>query len=242
MNLATLWLANKLEQYDVLSDEERAVLARLPEREGEVPKGKDIVVEGSHPTHSTLLIEGFCARYTLLPNGKRQITAIHIPGDFVDLHSFLVKKMDHGVVCLTPCRIAEVPHQSLKLVTNEHPHLLRLLWLNTLVDGAIHRQWLVATGAQNAVSHMAHFICEMYVRLTSIGKAEQYRFHLPMTQTELGDALGLSGVHANRSLQELRGQGLVSWQGNNVEILDWSRLQEFGMFDPTYLSVQQEPR
>ena len=242
MNLATLWLANKLGQYDVLSEEEKAVLARLPEREGEEPKGKDIVVEGSRPTHSTLLIEGFCARYSILPDGKRQITAIHIPGDFVDLHSFLLKKMDHGVVTLAACRIAEVPHRNLRLVTEEFPHLARLLWLNTLVDGAIHRQWLVAMGAQNALGHLAHFTCEMYVRLSSAGGAADYRFHLPMTQTELGDALGLSYVHVNRSLQDLRGKGLVSWQGSDVEILDWDGLQDLAMFDPAYLFIEREPR
>ncbi len=239
---AATWLARKLEQYDVLSDEEKAVLARLPENEHSVPENVDLVVEGSRPMASTLLIEGFCARYTLLPDGHRQITAIHIPGDFADLHSFLIKTMDHGVTTLTPCRVAEVRHESLRSLTNDFPHLARLLWLSTLTDAAIHRQWLVAMGAQNAVSQFGHFICEMYIRLKAVGMTDEYRFELPMTQTELGDSLGLSAVHTNRTLQELRRRNLLTFEGAKVEILDWNGLQDFAMFDPTYLSAWQEPR
>ncbi len=226
----------------MLSEEEVAALVRLPQNEHAVPESLDIVVEGSRPVASILLIEGYCARYTLLLNGSRQITAMHIPGDFVGLHSFLIKRMDHAVLTLTPCRVAEVRHETLRAVTSEYPHLARLLWLTTLTDAAIHRQWLVTMGAQNALSHFAHFACEMYGRLKAVGRVQQLHFTLPMTQTELGDTLGLSAVHTNRVLQELRGKRLLSWTGNEVQILDWDRLREVAMFDPTYLSSWQEPR
>lgn len=242
MQPAATRLIRKLEQYDVLSDEEKHVLEGLPEPEKVVGENQDIVVEGSRPAHSVLLIEGFCARYSLLPNGKRQITAVHIAGDFVDLQSFLVKRMDHAVMTLTPCRIAEVRHEKLRGVVDEHRHLSRLLWLSTLTDAAIHREWLIVMGAQDATSHLAHFFCEMYVRLKAIGYAQGYRFQLPMTQLEFADVVGLSSVHVNRTLQELRGRELMTLQGKDIEILNWDELREVGMFDPVYLSNWQEPR
>jgi CRP-like cAMP-binding protein len=238
----TNWLANKLSEYDVLSDQERTILAELPETSRDVQRGVDIVAEGTRPTRSTLLVEGFCVRYSILPDGKRQISAVHVPGDFVDLHSFLIKRMDHGVSTLGPCSIVEVPHQRLKQVTDTCPHLTRLLWLNTLVDAAIHRKWLVIMGGMDASGRLAHLISELHVRLSAVGKSANQRFVLPMTQSELAETLGLSAVHANRVLQDLRGRGLVSWIGNQIELLDLDGLHDLAMFDPAYLSIEQEPR
>ncbi len=235
-------LARKLEQYDVLSAEERGVLDAIVGPEQEVAANVDIVVQGSRPGYSVLLLEGFCGRYTLLPDGDRQITALHISGDFVDLHSFLVKRLDHAVATMSHCRIAEVQHRELRAVTEKQPHLARLLWLTTLTDAAIHREWLVALGARTAPSRLAHFVCETYLRLTLVDRARDNRFDLPMTQNDLGDTLGLTAVHVNRTLQDLRGRGLLAWHGGTVEILDWHALAKFGQFDATYLSYGQEPR
>ncbi len=203
---------------------------------------EDMVREGDRPADSKLLLEGFVARYKILHNGKRQITAIHVPGDFVDLHSFTLKTMDHAILALSPCKVAVVPHEVLHGITEEHAHLTRMLWLNTTMDGALHRQWLVILGRQDARGKLAHLICEMYLRLEVVGETEGYRFRLPITQAELGDALGLSTVHINRTLQELRGDGLVTWERSAVEILDWERLKAVARFDSAYLNLEHQPR
>jgi CRP-like cAMP-binding protein len=235
-------LVLKLEQYDRLSDDEKRALECAISRIRVIEADGDIVHEGERPSESNLLLDGFAARYKIFSNGRRQITAIHVAGDFVDLHSFLLKTMDHGVLALTPCRIAAVPHTVLEKITAEHPHLTRLLWLNTLVDGAIHREWLTAMGRLSATAHMAHFICELFLRLKIVGRTDGDTIQLPLTQAELGDTLGLSTVHVNRVLQELRKEGLIRWQGDALTILDWERLKAVGEFTPTYLNLQHEHR
>lgn len=235
-------LVLKLEQRDQLSDDEKRVLESAISRVRVVEADEDIVHEGDTPSESNLLLDGYAARYKIFSNGRRQITAIHVPGDFVDLHSFLLKTMDHGVVALTPCRIALVPHAALEKITNEHPHLTRLLWLNTLIDGAIHREWLTAMGRLSATAHMAHFMCELFLRLQAVGRTDGDTIQLPLTQAELGDTLGLSTVHVNRVLQELRKEGLIRWQGDALTILDWERLKNVGEFTPTYLNLQHQHR
>jgi CRP-like cAMP-binding protein len=235
-------LIRKLERRDVMSDEEKQALENAAGRVREVPADDDMAREGDRPTESTLLLEGFAARYKLLSNGKRQITAIHVPGDFIDLHSVLLKTMDHGVVALMPCKLCLFPHDGLRDITERMPHLGRLLWLNTLLDSAIHREWLVAMGRRPALSQVAHLICELFLRLQVVGLTEGYSFRLPLTQAELGDALGLSTVHVNRTIQELRANGLVAWRGDMVGIEDWPRLQQFAEFDPTFLNLENEPR
>jgi len=232
----------KLEQRDRLSEDEKRVLENAVSRVRLVEDDEDIVREGERPSESSLLLEGFAARYKIFSNGRRQISAIHVAGDFVDLHSFLLKTMDHAVLALTPCRIATVPHAALEKITDEHPHLTRLLWLSTLIDGAIHREWLTAMGRLSATAHMAHFICELFQRLNTVGRTDGDTIQLPLTQAELGDTLGLSTVHVNRVLQELRKEELIRWQGNALTILDWERLKNVGEFTPTYLSLQQEHR
>jgi CRP-like cAMP-binding protein len=235
-------LVLKLEQRDRLSDDERRVLEVAVVRVREVRADEDIVREGDRPVESSLLLDGFAARYKVLSNGRRQITALHITGDFVDLHSFLLKTMDHGVLALTPCRVGMVPHAVLEKITEEHPHLARLLWLSTLIDGAIHREWLTAMGRRSATAHMAHLVCELFVRLEAIGHVQDSTIQLPITQSELGDTLGLSTVHVNRVLQELRKEGLIRTRGNELTILDWERLQEVAEFTPTYLNLQKVRR
>lgn len=232
----------KLDQRDRLSDDEKRALENAITRIRVVEADEDIVREGDRPAESCLLLDGFAARYKIVSNGRRQISALHVAGDFIDLHSFLLKTMDHGVSALTTCRIAHVPHATLEKITDEYPHLTRMLWLDTLIDGAIHREWLTAMGRLSATAHMAHLICELYLRLKTIGRAEGDTIQLPITQAELGDTLGLSTVHVNRVLQELRKEGLIRFQGDALTILDWERLKKVGEFTSTYLSLQNEDR
>lgn len=240
MPLEPLFL--NLAQHDSLTGAERARLTAILSREKPTAVGQDIVTAGSRPGYSTLLTEGLAARYKLLADGSRQITALHVAGDFVDLHAFLLKVMDHGIVALSPCMVAYAQHGDLKVITEEEPHITRLLWLDTLVDGAIHREWIVAMGRRSKDSHLAHLICELFVRLRAVNRTTGYSFHFPLSQAQVADVLGLSVVHMNRVIQSLRREGLISWVNQTISILDWTRLQELAEFDPTYLSMQSEPR
>jgi CRP-like cAMP-binding protein len=220
-----------------LSLRQRSTLASGFAASRSVPIKHDIVREDDRPGGSTLLLSGLAMRYRVLRNGARQITAIHLPGDFVDLHSFPLKDMDHSVGTLSQCEVAAIPHSALREIVRTDPDLTEMLWRLSLLDGAIHREWLVAMGGLPGVSHLAHLLCEVYIRLAHIGLAKDFAFDLPVTQVDLGDALGLSAVHANRIMQDLRGNSVIKFDGKRVAILDWDRLVEIGEFDDKYLHL-----
>jgi CRP-like cAMP-binding protein len=234
-------LVEKLARRDTIDAVEEAALTQVLGPPLRVAAGRDIVSEHVRVEQSTLILSGFTARYTTLANGRRQITEINITGDFIDLHSLLMKQMDHGIVALTDCVIAHASHADLRKLVDRHGHLTRLLWLDTVIDAAIHRQWLVAMGRRSALGHLCHLLCELYLRLEVVGQARDHAFDLPLSQAILGDALGLSTVHVNRLIGELRGQGAISWTGARVTLLDWDRLVEIAEFDPTYLRLHREP-
>ena len=231
-----------LESRDVLSDREREIAHSLCERWHKMPAGTDIVREGDSPSHSCLLLSGFAARYNVLGDGTRQITAVHLAGDFIDLHSLLLTTMDHSVLALDDCEVAFVGHDLLRDLTAREPHFTRLLWLLTTIDAAAFRQWLVAAGRLSAAGQIAHFICEMHERLRLVDLVDAQTFRLPMSQTDLSDAMGLSLVHVNRTLQQLRRRSLISWQNDSVRIIDLHGLRELAEFDATYLDTRQSPR
>ena len=233
-------LTRKLLWHGELSATERTALDAMIERKKEFAAGEDLVREGERPSNSILLLDGFAARYTLVDDGRRQIMAIHVVGDFVDLHSFVLKTMDHSVGALTRCRVALVPHEFLQGITERLPHLTRLLWLDTLVDAATHREWIVGMGRRSALEQLAHLVCELYVRLEVLGQVDGATFELPLTQSDLGDALGLSLVHINRTVRELREAGLLAWRGSHVTIREWDKLAALAQFDPTYLHLNRE--
>lgn len=227
---------------DSLSIEEQATLRRLVSRDRLFDIDEDIVSEGARPQHSAVLLDGFAARYKYMADGTRQITALHVAGDFMDLHAFLLKTMDHGIIALSPCHVGFADHAALKEVTETQPHLSRLLWLDTLIDGATHREWIVAMGRRSKRAHLAHLICELFYRLQAVRKTVDFSFHFPLTQMELADVLGISVVHLNKTLQLLRHDGLLSWVNHTITIHDWPRLAAVAQFDPTYLCCRVEPR
>ncbi|MDR7037888.1 CRP-like cAMP-binding protein [Methylobacterium sp. BE186] len=237
-------LVRKLRGFDALDEAEVRILRDIARQARSVEARADIVEQGSRPGHSTLILEGLTGRYRILADGRRQITSIDVPGDFVDLHSFTLKTMDHGVAALSPCRVAITPHGELQRITETQPHLTRLLWLTTVIDAAIHREWLVGIGRMSALERFAHLICELYSRLGAVGlvDAEARSFTLPVTQSDVADMLGLTNVHVNRTLQELRRRGLLTWRGRTVTIPDWAGLTDVARFDPIYLHQHQEPR
>ncbi|MGB3899044.1 MAG: Crp/Fnr family transcriptional regulator [Mesorhizobium sp.] len=214
----------------------------LPKRTEMFSNGGEVVAEDSRPGESCMILKGFAARSHYSRDGSRQISALHVPGDFVDLHAYLLRVMDHGVVAIGPCEVAYVSYDSIRRVTEESPHLGRLLWLSTVIDGAIQRAWVTCLGRRTAEQRMAHLLCELYLRLEAAGIATGNSFHLPLTQSQLADLLGLSVVHVNKKLQKLRLSGLVDWRGGIVVIRDFADLARLAEFDPTYLSLRVEPR
>jgi CRP-like cAMP-binding protein len=234
-------LLSKLELRDSLHPAEKDALEESFNAPQSCPAGTTLVAQGSSPDQSTLLLSGMTGRVTTVRDGGQQITALHIAGDFVDLHSFLLRRMDHSIQALSPCRFATIDHSRLRTLTGQFPHLMRLLWLSTLIDSAIHRQWLVAMGRMDAVSQMAHLLCELSLRLKVVGLTLDHSFDLPISQAKFADALGMSPVHVNRTLQELRGKNLLTWTGARVTITDWARLTELAEFDATYLQLESMP-
>lgn len=231
-----------LERRDAVSAAEKEALHRLGWRLRDYPRGAEIIPDRSRPTESCLLVGGLAGRSVLLLNGTRQLTALQVPGDFVDLHSMLIRVMDHAVVALNDCRVAFADHAELRELAAREPHLYRLLSMNIAIDAAIQRAWMVGLGRRNPVSHLAHLLCELHLRLDVVGGVEDGAYDFRVGQTELADMLGLSVVHTNRTVQDLRAQKLVSWKNGRVTIHDFAALARLGEFDPVYLNLFREPR
>ena len=232
-----------LERRDQLSAAERARLKALKTRPvrfngGEVIVARDVIVD-----QSCLMLQGMSARVHALSRGKdRVITALHVPGDFVDLHGFVLAGLEHTILAMGPTEVEFVSHDQLREITNDWPHLTRLLWMSTTIDAAIHRQWLVAMASLRSSAHLAHLLCEIYTRLSAVGAARDHRFTLPLLQRDLASILGYSPIHVNRAVRELRERGLIRWSGTEVEILDWPGLVALAQFTPDYLDMEQLDR
>jgi CRP-like cAMP-binding protein len=233
----TTALIRKLESIAPLAPEERAAILRLPLRLHMIAADQDIVCEGDTPSECCLVVEGFACRYNLTDEGKRQIHSFHISGDIPDLQSLHLDVMDHSLGTLVPSRLAFIQHDDLRSLMRSHPRLGDLFWRDTLIDSAVFRQWMIGLGRRTAHGRIAHLLCELLVRLRAVELVEDHAFNLPVTQAELGDALGLSTVHVNRVLQDLRGENLIALHGGSLKVLDWEGLQNAGEFDPTYLHL-----
>jgi CRP-like cAMP-binding protein len=224
-----------------LDVEERARLEESIIEIKALPPRTNIVLAGDHLNQSILLLEGFMSRYIDDHNGLRQLVAVHVPGDFVDLHAFPLKVLDHDVATMTAASVAIVPHKALESITDELPALTRKLWFSTLIDASIHRAWLFRLGRLDAVGRVAHFISETNVRLVSAGLSDGRRFALGLTQTDLAEICGLTNVHVNRVLRQLREEQLCVFRSSLVDILDPAKLAERGQFDPAYLYIDPPP-
>ena len=234
-------LIRALERRDRLSAQERDALAAVV---GEVrihPQGDTLIRAGVVADHSTLLLDGMLGRVFYMSEGKRQVVALHTPGDFVDLHSLLLKRLDHDVVAMSEVRVALFPHAGLRKLTETEPHLARMLWLLTVIDAAIHREWIARLGHSAAV-RIAHLLCELHARLLVVGGATREGFAIDLTQADLGDMTGLTPVHVNRTLRKLREAGLAIVRDGYASIPDIAKLRDFAGFDPTYLYLESQPR
>ena len=232
----------KLRARDDISGEEERAIRDLVSQVISVPADRTFIRHGDELNHSTLLVEGWMARAKDLPSGDRQLAELHIAGDFTDLHSFTLKRLDHDIIALTPCRLALVPHERLKELTERFPHLARVYWFSTNMDAAIHREWTLSLGRRTALGRLAHLFSELNVRLGLVGLADNNSYDFPMTQIELAESLGLTSVHVNRTLQELRRMGLIELENRRLTILDLLGLHRVANFDPAYLYLDKRPR
>jgi len=228
-------LVRKLSSFMVLSPEEKRALEQACSAVHRFAAHDDLVQEGDPTPGINLILEGFACRYKLLPDGRRQIVGFLIPGDLCDLRICVLKYMDHSIGTLTSGRAALFPRESMTMLTERFPRLTRALWWSTLVDEAITREWVVNVGHRTAFERIAHLFCEMFTRLQAVGLTSENSCELPVTQTELADALALSSVHVNRVLMELRHTGLVTFRSRRLTILDLEALKSLSGFDPLYL-------
>src|SRR5829696_6564425 len=199
---------------------------------------QDIVRDHDRPSQCCLILEGFACRYKVIEGGKRQIFSFHIPGDIPDLQSIHLDIMDHSLGTVVASKVAFIPHETVRAFIRAHPRIGDFFWRDTLIDAAIFREWMAGLGRREAYARIAHLFCELYTKFSAVGLVNGHAFGMPLTQAELGDALGLSTVHVNRTLQELRHNGLIKTQGGRVTIEDWDGLRAAGEFDPTYLHLQ----
>ena len=234
-------LIRKLDSISVLSEEDREAIRRLPFREKLFGENQDLVRQGDRPSECCLLVEGFVCRYKVLGEGQRQIMSFHLPGDIPDLQSLHLKVMDHSLGALTPVRVAFIPHEALEEITHTRPTVTAAFWRDTLIDASVFREWLAGVGRRSAYQRIAHLICELCTRLKALGLIDENSFQLMVTQAEVADALGLSSVHVNRVLQDLRRDGLIAIQGRVLKVLDWEGLKEAGDFDSEYLHLRHDP-
>ena len=224
------------------SDEEKNLLVSRMDGEISFSAGETIVEQGQTITYSSLLFEGMSCREKSTESGSRQILGLQIPGDFVDLHSYPLEYLDHSLVALTDCKLVTLPHERIDDLIETHPRFARLLWFSTIGDASVHREWIQNLGARKGSARMAHLFCEMYARMKVVGLTDDGSFALPLTQGELGDALGFTQIHVNRVLKDLREAGLAEFRQKTVHIADHDRLAKHAGFDPNYLYLSRRKR
>ena len=227
----------KLDQAGVLDDADRAILEELSSRTRRIDSQQDLIRAGDRPENVLLVMDGWASRYKILRDGKRQIMAFLVPGDFCDLHVAILGHMDHAIGTAWGCTVVEIPRATIDDITANHPRITRALWWATLADEGTLREWLVNMGQRGADRQMAHLFCELLVRLQVVERASADGFAFPVSQVDLGDTLGITSVHVNRVLQELKKQGLVIWKHKRIQIPDVEALKAFAEFDPNYLHL-----
>ena len=233
-------LVEKLAYRVPLSADDRAAIMALPFSVKRMERAQYIVRERDRATHSCLMLAGFSIRSKTTATGARQIVSIHMKGEMVDLQNSLLKVADHSVQMLTPGKIAIIPREALISITEERPKVAHAMWIDTLVDASIFREWIANVGRRDARTRVAHLLCEFAIRLRVAGLGEETSYELPVTQEQLADATGLTPVHINRTLRALDSEGLIERPNPRaIWIGDWRKLAEVGDFDTNYLHLRE---
>jgi CRP-like cAMP-binding protein len=228
-------LVKRLRATSGVSDEDIRAIQALPISVKDYPAERAVVSDGQRATECCLIARGFCARSKTTSEGRRQILSIHIPGEIPDLMSLHLHVMDHDLSTLTACTLGFINHETLRLLHRRQPNLADIFWRDTLIDAAMFREWIVNVGQRPAPARLAHVIVELRERLKVIGRIEGASFEMPLTQEQVGEALGITAVHANRVIKQLRQDGIVDLRRGRVDVLDEGRLVELAGFDGRYL-------
>lgn len=224
-----------------MSEEDKDVLEAAVGEIRTLPPRTLVTRRGEPVRECLLLLEGAMCRYMDARDGYRQLVAFQVPGDFVDLHGFPLLRLDHDVATISESRIAAVPHEKVAAIMADHPELARLLWRSTLLDAALHREWIFRMGRLDAVGRVAHFLCETCNRMAAVNRVKDGLFALPLTQQDLGEAVGLTSVHVNRTLRRLREEGLAEVGRGEAKIIDGKKLARLGEFEADYLYLEGRP-
>lgn len=233
-------LVAKVQEHGTLVPRDIAALRKLEPRARQLQAGDDVVRQGEKPTVSVMMLSGMVARHHTLPGGDRQYLSFHIAGDMPDLQSLFLNMMDHSVCAMDDAEIAVFPHRPLQNLLLERPGVGFALWRMTLVDAAIFRQAITNNSARPPAARLAHFFCEQMQRAREAKLTNSDSCSLPLTQEELGQALGLSLVSVNRALQKLRRDGLIEFRNSRLEVRDWTRLVATAGFDDGYLHCAKQ--
>jgi len=225
----------RLERLKPLSAADKQRIVDLPLKLVNYPADREIVSYGCPTSRCTLVLDGFVYSHKLVAGTRRQITSFYVPGDLVDLPTLYLPQVDHTVTTLGPAVLAFVPHEAIKEMLEESYTLAQAFWRETLMHMAIFHEWVVNLGRRNAFARLAHIVCELTVRLRSVGLARDLSFSMPWTQIDVADACGISSVHANRVIQELRHLELVEWDSRRLKIRNWSALARLADFNDDYL-------
>lgn len=235
-------VASKLEAFTRLSTDDRAALAQVSRNYRYVDARRDLISEGDTPRHVHLVLDGWACRYKQLTDGKRQVVSIFLPGDFCDVKVYILKQIDHSIAAITRLKVAMIKPEEMNALTADRPRIKQALWWHELVAAAIQREWTLNLGQRSAYERLAHLLIELYVRLESVGRADDGRCDFPLTQNDIADATGLTSVHVNRTLQELRRDGLIELERKQLHILKMDRMIDSAMFNPNYLHLDHEGR
>jgi CRP-like cAMP-binding protein len=234
-------LVRKLGYLATLDAADEKALLRLPFRKRTIERHGYVVREHERATHACLMLSGYSIRHKIVREGARQIVAVNMKGDMVDLQNSFLQVADHSVQMLTDSEVAFIPRDEVRKIAFEHPNVGMAMWLDTLVDGAIFREWIANIGRRDALTRVAHLLCEFSLRLKVAGLGEESEYELPMTQEEIGDCTALTSIHVNRMLKQLESRGLIERRGpRTVTIGDWRKLVEAGDFDSTYLHLRHD--
>lgn len=231
----------RLMSRSVLTPEEQEAILALDCRSAHVPPRVDIVSPGKKVDHSCLVAKGLAARVDQMRNGQRQITAFHIPGDMCDLHSVIAPTAAWGIAALTTTMVVHIPHAALRRLVETYPAVALAFWRDGTADACVLAKWVGNLGRQDARARLAHLVCELGMRMEHAGLGTRLLFDLNATQEQLADALGLTPVHVNRTLQRLRAEGVIATGRQTVEVRDWARLVQIAEFDPAYLLLRNRP-
>ena len=229
-------LTLRLEVYSKLSSEDKGVLDRLIRgTPREIGARRDLIREGDKPRAPFVLLEGWACRYKTLPDGRRQIVDFLLPGDFCDLKLHLLMKMDHAIGAITALQVADIHPEELEQVTARHPRIAHAIWMDEMAKISVQREWTLNIGQRTAYERIAHILCETYLRLEAVGQAKDGQCEFPLTQLDLADATGLTAVHVNRTLQELRRDALIELHSRTLIVSDLEALKSAGLFNGDYL-------